>query len=251
MHRLKTNLIAVLIFFGTALTCLAIPEKPSRLVNDYAACLGSPFRTDSLERALVAFDDSTSNQICVLTVPTLDGMAASDYAVQTFNSWKIGSEKNNNGVLILIKPKTDREYGEIWITTGYGLEGALTDAVCHNIINKIMIPKVKKEDYIGAVSEACAAIMSIAIGEYNEELMDEDRVPGWIMLVIVIGIVILLYIVSKEDGNNGGGNGTRRRPNIIITPGSGRSSFGGTSFGGGFGGFGGGLSGGGGAGGRW
>lgn len=231
------------------MTCLAIPEKPSRLVNDFAACLGNSYRTDSLERALVAFDDSTSNQICVLTVPTLDGMAASDYAVQTFNSWKIGSEKNNNGVLILIKPKTDREYGEIWITTGYGLEGALTDAVCHNIINKIMIPRVKEGDYIGAVAEACAAIMSVALGEYNEELMDEEGLPGWIGIIIVLGIIILLYIVSKENGN-GGGNGTRRRPNIIITHGGG-GSFGGTSFGGGFGGFGGGLSGGGGAGGRW
>lgn len=238
-------MIAALIFFGTALTCLAIPEKPSRLVNDFASCLGNSYRTDSLERALVAFDDSTSNQICVLTVPTLDGMAASDYAVQTFNSWKIGSEKNNNGVLILVKPKTDREYGEIWITTGYGLEGALTDAVCHNIINKIMIPRVKEGDYIGAVAEACAAIMSVALGEYNEELMDEEGLPGWIGIIIVLGIIILLYIVSKGNGN-GGGNGSRRRPNIIITPGSG-----GSSFGGGFGGFGGGLSGGGGAGGRW
>lgn len=241
--------MAVLIFLGTALACPAIPQKPSRLVNDFAACLGNSFRTDSLERALVAFDDSTSNQICVLTVPTLDGMTASDYAVQTFNSWKIGSEKNNNGVLILIKPKTDREYGEIWITTGYGLEGALTDAVCHNIINKIMIPRVKEGDYIGAVAEACAAIMSVALGEYNEELMDEEGLPGWIGIIIVLGIIILLYIVSKENGN-GGGNGTRRRPNIIITHGGG-GSFGGTSFGGGFGGFGGGLSGGGGAGGRW
>lgn len=263
MTKFKKYIIAALIFFGAVFELsAAIPSKPDRLVNDLAGCMPAKV-ADSLERVLVAFDDSTSNQICVLTVKTLDGMASSDYAIQTFNKWGVGSKENNNGVLILVKPKTETEYGDVFIATGYGLEGALPDAVCSRIINKIMIPHFKQDDYSGAITEACETIMGIASGEYT--LDDEDSGSnghpflGFIIIIGIIALIVFIFIKAvNEDNNNlppGGGGSNHNRPyrrtRWVVGPGSfgGGSSSGG--FGGGFGGFGGGLSGGGGAGGRW
>lgn len=258
--------MAALILFGAVFELSAIPPKPDRLVNDLAGCMPA-YVADSLERALVAFDDSTSNQICVLTVPTLDGLSSSEYAVLIFNRWGIGDKSNNNGVLILVKPKTESEYGDVWITTGYGLEAALNDVVCHRIVSKIMIPRFKKDDYAGAITEACRTVMEIASGEFDGSELEDDGGPslggvlaGIAVIAILIALfVFLVYMAANENNDDnfppGGGGSNHNRPyrrtRWVVGPGSfgGGSSSGG--FGGGFGGFGGGLSGGGGAGGRW
>ena len=101
-----------------------IPERPSppRLVNDFAGML-KPDEVRMLEQKLVAFDDSTSTQIAIVTVPTLNGYDKADYAQQLGEKWGIGQKGRNNGVLILVKPKTPDSRGEVQISTGYGVEG--------------------------------------------------------------------------------------------------------------------------------
>ena len=115
----------ILAFAAAVLCCIAasaIPSRPSpaRLVNDLAGLFTDQQETE-LERMLVAFDDSTSNQIAVVTVNDLEGYEASEYATRIGIDWGVGSEKFDNGIVILVKPKTSSA-GQVFIAVGYGLE---------------------------------------------------------------------------------------------------------------------------------
>lgn len=237
-------------------TLSAIPAKPDppRLVNDLAG-LFTAQQCDELEQRLVAYNDSTSTQIVVVTVLDLEGQESSAYATEIGIEWQVGSEKFDNGIIILVKPKTETESGDVFIAVGYGLEGAIPDARAKSIIDKIMIPKFIENDYYGAVTGACEAIIKMADGEGFVAGVDSDPGEGGMSIFLSVFIIALvLYIIfgTKKKGNGpGSSSGTRGRTGTYvppITPGG----FGGSSgSSGGFGGFGGGSFGGGGAGGKW
>ena len=233
-----------------------IPPKPTppRLVNDLAGVF-QPMETATLERVLTDYNDSTSTQIAVVTVNDLEGMAAAEYATRIGLEWQVGSEKFDNGVVILVKPKNSNGSGEVFIAVGYGLEGAIPDARAKAIIDKIMIPRFIENDYFGAVAGACDAIMKLASGEGFEAEEEDDALADFIAIITFIIIVILVIYIAKNgdtgSGNNSSNGGGRRT--IYVGPTVRGGNFGGFSGGssGGFGGFGGGSFGGGGAGGRW
>lgn len=239
----------------------AIPQRPepARLVNDLAGLFSSE-QTEHLEDMLVAFDDSTSNQIAVVTVNDLEGYDAAEYATRIGLDWGVGSSEFDNGIVILVKPKTTTS-GQVFIAVGYGLEGAIPDAYAKRIVNNEMIPHFMQNDYFGGVYEACELLMKLASGEISElREYEEDDTGAYIVLIFFVLMLIFFIIASKSDKGGKGGNGGRRiytGPIITIgndfgpwgSPRSG-GSFGG-GFGGGFGGFGGGSFGGGGAGGSW
>ena len=249
-------------FIGASflLEASAIPSRPDpqRLVNDLAG-LFSARETASLEHELVAFDDTTSNQITVVTVKSLEGYDASEYATRIGLDWQVGSEKFDNGIVMLVKPKTAFSDGEIFIAVGYGLEGAIHDAYVKRIIEEVIIPHFRYGDYFEGVSAGCDVLMKLAGGEISELREDDEEglIAGIIAITIICilaFVIVLVYENGKGGGHGGnGGSGGRRAihtgPIIIGRPSGG--SFGGSSFGGGFGGFGGGSFGGGGAGGRW
>ena len=263
-------MFSVAVLLLTAFTVSAIPSRPvpQRLVNDYADIF-SWDQEARLERTLVAFDDTTSNQITVVTVNDLEGYEASEYATRIGLEWQVGSAGFNNGVVVLVKPKTDDSYGEVFIAVGYGLEGAIPDAYAKRIIENDMIPFFQEDDYFGGVSEACVTLMKLASGEISEPDDSEDdalaAVMGFVFMIVFVIIIIAIVNGGKKGGGRKGGGGIDSDAadviGTILTYGSmlnkgggGRShgGFGGGSFGGGgFGGFGGGLFGGGGAGGRW
>ncbi len=262
MRRFKISLA-----FLTALLCLsaaAIPSRPEpqRLVNDFAG-LFTDAQTAALERELVAFDDTTSNQITILTVTDLEGYDPAEYATRIGLDWGVGSEKFDNGVVVLVKPKTSTA-GQVFIAVGYGLEGAIPDAYAKRIINNEMIPHFRMNDYYGGVAAACDALMKLASGEISaarERDDDDGGLPFALILLFFILFLILISKNSKNDGDShrGGNRGRRIHTGPIITIGDDFGRWGGTSrggsfgggFGGGFGGFGGGSFGGGGAGGSW
>lgn len=238
----------------SSIVASAIPSRPEppRLVNDYAK-LFSDAQTASLEKTLVAFDDSTSNQITIVTVKDLEGHEASEYATRIGLQWGVGSEKFDNGIVVLVKPK-DTTSGEVFIAVGYGLEGAIPDAYAKRIINSIMIPHFMENDYFGGIAAACETLMKLASGEISEVRDTEDDSEALIgFAVFFLIVIIVLLVIASKGGKGGGGNGGRRiYTGPVITGGHHHSGgFGGGSFGGGFGGFGGGSFGGGGAGGRW
>lgn len=242
-------------------TASAVPQKPEppRLVNDFAGLLDSR-QALRLERMLTAFDDSTSNQIAVVTVKDLEGMSATEYAVRTGLDWQVGSSRNN-GIIVLVKPKTSSSSGEAAISVGYGLEGAIPDAYCKRIIENEMIPYFREDDYAGGIEAACVTLMKLASGEISEPReYDEDGLAEIIAAIFIIICIIAfaVIVVSNQKGGKGPGSsgGDISGPIFmgnVFGGGHGSSSWGGFSGGGfgGFGGFGGGSFGGGGASGRW
>lgn len=260
-RHIATAALCVLAAFFISIPAGAIPDRPepARLVNDMAGLFGAS-QTAELENMLVAFDDSTSNQIAVVTVTDLEGYDPAEYATRIGLNWGVGSSEFNNGVVVLVKPKTAGSGGKVFIAIGYGLEGAIPDAYAKRIINNEMIPHFMENDYFGGVLSACRTLMKLASGEISEpreEEFSEDDIAAIAMSLLLIVIIILAVIVlSKGGGSNSGNGGRRIYTGPIITSGhnyggwSSGGSFGG-GFRGGFGGFGGGSFGGGGAGGSW
>lgn len=253
----------ILLVCFTAMTLWAqVPPRPNppRLVNDFAGILGDcQWLEDSLERIAM----ETSNQICVVTMNDFGGYDKAMMAYSIGQEWGVGTKENRNGVVILIKPKTAESKGEAFIATGYGLEGAITDATSTRIVNNEMIPYFKENDYLGGVWAGAQVVRDLAVGEYNEEdyaeQNDEEALFALIMFIFIFAF--FLYLAHKSNqGNTGnrnnGDTGTWGGP-IIFTSGRdwsrGGSWGGGGSFGGGggWGGFGGGSFGGGGGGGSW
>ncbi|RXK81476.1 TPM domain-containing protein [Filimonas effusa] len=243
---------------------LAKPNPP-RLVVDKAGVL-SPEQRQILEDKLVALDDSTSNQICIVTIPTLDGGSIDDYAVNLFRSWGIGNKKTNNGVLVLVAVN-DRK---IRIEVGYGLEGAIPDVIAKSIINNDLGPAFKQGNYYRGFVQASESLSKAAAGEYKEPRHRKSAKGGSSLgsfIAIFIIIIVIISISSRGGGGRGGGMMSRRGSDVLtpfilgsLLGGGGRSGgsdwgggggWGGGSGGGGFGGFGGGSSGGGGASGGW
>lgn len=270
----KLIFIAVLAVsvFESGIAFAQIPEqpRPPRLVNDLAGIFSSSQRAN-LEQRVVAFADSTSNQIAIVTVPELYGMDKSQLAYSIGQQWGVGQKKLNNGVVVLIKPKVGNARGEVFIATGYGLEGVLTDAVCRRIIEQYMIPAFREDNYYAGVDRALGVMFPLVSGEISTDEFakgaEDDSLPVIVVFVIfMIVFFVFLLISSGKNGpkNMGGGGGDHKGPSALdlvmlgILSGAGRGGrssggFGGGSSGGfgGFGGFGGGGFGGGGAGGSW
>ena len=254
---MRMNLFAAV---ATLIMVLAMPvygqvpdvPNPPRLVNDFAGVF-SASQVKMLEDSLVALDRKTSNQIVIVTMSDLGGMDAAQMATEIGIKWKVGGE-DNNGVVILIKPKNTTR-GEVFIATGYGLEGVLPDATCHLIVNQEMIPYFKEGNYWGGVNAALAVIKPIAAGEYSKEQYEEDSsVKVWmfgLLAIIVIGMIAIMSRSGRGGGNSGNNSGTMGPGGIPIGGFGHGGSRGGGFDSGGFGGFGGGDFGGGGAGGSW
>jgi uncharacterized protein len=239
-----------------------IPEvsNPPKLVNDYLKLLSDDQRK-ALENKLVTFDDSTSNQIAVITIGDIGDYEIEDFAVALGRKWGIGGKDYNNGVVLIVLIDKERNKRKVWIATGYGLEGAIPDITAKQIIEGEIIPNFKAHDIYRGLDEGTDALMLASKGEYKapEGYHKRKKKDGGAPLGIIIFVIIFLIIsaISRRGGGGGMMSGSGRRhwgstPPIWFPSGgfsSGRS--GGGFGGGGFGGFGGGSFGGGGAGGSW
>ncbi len=229
-------------------------------VYDYAD-LFSVAQYNELNQSLIAFSDSTSNRIVVLTVPDLEGMSSAEYAYQIGETWGVGGS-HDNGVVILLKPRTDDSSGDVAISVGYGLEAAIPDAVCNRIIRDDMVPCLARGEYFEGVCAGVSVLKKMACGEYSETVEEDDFLNDFLTAVLVLAIIVFLMILlARYMGKNGGtGSGHSDGNGPWIFPGGGFGSRGGGfgsghsggGFGGGFsGGFGGGHFGGGGASGKF
>lgn len=263
--QMKFNYIFFTFFlclFNTILFAQTFPQKPDRLVNDYTQTL-SAAEISQLEQKLVSFDDSTSTQVAVVLIKSLEGFDIADYGVRLAESWGIGGSENNNGVLLLVSVG-DRK---VTIQTGYGVEGALPDAIARRIIENEITPNFRTGNYFAGLDQGTNAIISYTKGEYKNDAPKQGRSSGksGIGFIIIIIIIILLVIKGGKGGGSQviGGRGSAS-PFWWLLLGSqlgrgGGGGFGGFSGGsggfggggGGFGGFGGGGFGGGGASGSW
>ncbi|MGI8950456.1 MAG: TPM domain-containing protein [Chitinophagaceae bacterium] len=255
--------LIILTFFSAIVFAQNVLPKPNppRLVVDNANIL-SPEQRNILEAKLDALDDSTSNQIAIVTIPTLGDYAIEDYANKLFREWGIGNKKNNNGILILVA-SNDRK---VRIEVGYGLEGAIPDITANDIIQNDITPNFKEGNYYHGLDQAIESLGKAATGEYKvaKQADDNSSASGSSVLGFIIILIVILIIIGRS-GRGGGGMMSRRGsggwfwPLLLSNLGGGGRGFGGGGFGGGgfggggggFGGFGGGSSGGGGASGGW
>ncbi|SHI35019.1 uncharacterized protein SAMN02745146_0614 [Hymenobacter daecheongensis DSM 21074] len=234
-------------------------HNPPRLVNDLAGML-RPDEEQALEQKLVAYNDSTTSQISIVTIPTLGDYEIADYAQKLYESWGIGQKGTNNGVLLLIAEQEHRAR----IQTGYGLEGAIPDALAKRIISNTIVPAFREKQYYEGLNRATDQLIALAKGEYQADQTPaarqntDDSGSGWKFWLIIAAIVLFIILRSRGGGGGGrrsGGFGGGMIPPIIFGDFSGGrggfGGFGGGGGGGGFGGFGGGSSGGGGASGEW
>lgn len=229
-----------------------LPERPRGMVNDYADMLSSS-EENALENKLRNYRDTTTNVLAIATFESLEGYSRQEIATTLFNKWRMWEGERYNGVLILISEQ-DRE---IQIEVGYGLEGAIPDAMANRIYSDILVPNFRSGNVYSGLDRATDAMIQLAAGEFEGfpemRKSDNDGIP---IDLIIIFVIIIFFLISRGRGGKGG----RRRSlgsNGVIFFGSGfGSGSGGSSFGGGggFGGFSGGGgfgSGGGGAGGGW
>ncbi|MFQ5912196.1 MAG: TPM domain-containing protein [Nitrospinota bacterium] len=232
---------------------LEVPPPPRTRVTDATGTL-SPEQSASLERLLADFESKTSNQVVVLMIPTLGGDSLEDFSIRVADRWKPGQKGKDNGAILLVV-KNDRK---MRIEVGYGLEGALPDALAMTIVRNEIAPRFRGGDFYGGLRAGVQAIMAATKGEYKATPRARRRREEGVSLG-AFWPILLFFLFGGLFG------GFRRRrlgywglgPAIFLGMShggatSGRSSLGGGGFGG-FGGFsgGGGGFGGGGASGGW
>jgi uncharacterized protein len=264
-----TGILYLMIFIFCTVQAQVVPHNllppkpnPAKLVNDFADLL-TPEEERQLEQKLVAYDDSTSNQVLIVTVKTMRGYEADQYATEIGHFWGVGGQsKYDNGVVILVSDGTE-ENGKrrFFIATGYGLEGALPAITTNAIAEEFLVPNLKSNNYFEAFNET-TAIIKAAAGEYKapDNYRKRKSGRGGGIAGFIVFIVIIIIIIGANNRGGGGGfmsrRGYRGFPPIIFPGGGGWGSSGGGfggggGGGGGFGGFGGGGFGGGGSGGSW
>jgi uncharacterized protein len=237
-----------ILIYATLTNALDIPPLKGR-VNDYAGLLPSA-RAQALERRLESFESETGHQIAVLTIPSLQGDALESFSIRVAENWKIGQKGFDNGVILLIA-QNDRK---LRIEVGYGLEGVLPDAIASRIIQEIIVPRFRANDFAGGVEAGVEAIIKVTSGEPLPEAARKKATSR--SFPFLAQVVLLLLFLAFYGFSSFGlfpratGWSTRGRRSY---GGWGGGSFGGGGFGGGGGGFsgGGGGFGGGGASGSW
>lgn len=249
----KTTLLFILLF-----TCLnswsQIPSAPNppKLYNDlnHIGFL-TPSEESMIEKRLEKFEKETSNEIAVIIVDDLGDYDVSDYAIKISNLWKVGKEKEKNGIVVLIKPTGGKRDKKIFISVGRGLEGAIPDITCKRIIENELIPNFKNEAHFKGLNDALDVLTSLSKGEYNSATYNKKTEGSLLVKIIIVIIIIIIVLVIFRKGGNGNGM-TMGGAGFFMGTGFGGGFGGGhNSGGGGFGGFGGGSFGGGGAGGSW
>lgn len=235
----------VLAFLFSVSVLFAQPKVPAlnHWANDFTGTLSSS-EINNLDFRLKTYQDTTSNQLVVLMVSSLGNYPLEYYSMDVAEKNKIGTKKNDNGLLFLIV-KNDRK---MRIEVGYGLEGVLPDALASSIIRNVVAPHFRHNDYYAGITDGISAMMSAIAGEYKADRNVADnggrKSKGIGSILFLIFIIVMSLLRGRRRGLGG----------FIFFPGGFGGGSGGGSFGGGgFGGFsgGGGGFGGGGASGGW
>jgi len=242
MKSAFTTIFFVLLLFSASAQ-RKVPAHEGIWVHDEAGVL-SPQVKAQLEAILKAHRDSTSTQIAVYLIPSLDGDDIDSYAMRVAEEWKLGQDKKDNGVLFLVAMQEK----QMRIEVGYGLEGVLTDAMSSRINRNEVAPNFRQGNYEAGIQAGVIAIIQTVQGTYvNDEPVVKKR-KGRSPIGTIIFIVILIIAMSRKNKGGGGGSGGYWSAAMLGSMlggggGYGRSSgsWGGGDFGGG-GGFGGGGS---------
>ncbi len=151
--------IVMLLFTSSIVYALDVPPLRGR-INDYAGMI-QPDKARELEGRLSDFERDTGHQVAVLTIPSLKGDALEDFSIRVAENWKIGQKGFDNGAILLVAQKEHK----LRIEVGYGLEGVLPDAIANRIINEVIVPRFRENDYSGGIEAGVNAILQVTKGE--------------------------------------------------------------------------------------
>ncbi len=260
--NIKINIVATLVLLGSVGNSMAQdypePMDPPRLVNDFVQVL-SDQEYSYLEHKLKSYADSTSNEFAIAIIGSTNGVDIAQYSSELAEKWGVGKGGKDNGALITVAINDHK----VFISTGYGLEGAIPDAAAKRIVENYILPNFRNEDYITGLDEATSLMIGLAEGEFEAGEIIAEGEPDALAKIIsylIMGLIFFLpyYFITRRSAKQHYGTSSPSFWMILALMSSGRGgSGGGSSFGnfsggsGGFGGFGGGSFGGGGAGGSW
>ncbi|MGB2625282.1 MAG: TPM domain-containing protein [Candidatus Acidiferrum sp.] len=241
--------------------------QPTGYVMDLAGVIKPDTKTQ-LEAMCLELQQKTGSQMAIVTVKSLDGNEAAQYANDLFKHLGVGAKKQDDGVLLLVAPN-DRKY---WIEVGYGLEPVINDARAGDA-GRLLPSYFRAGDYSGGISAAAWQIAKYIADSKGVTLTGQPQIRQarqqntgsgdlWVWLVLAAILFMILASRGSSGSGRGGGGGSGWWVGPVVASTMGRGGWGGSSGGfgggggwggggGGFGGFGGGGSGGGGAGGSW
>lgn len=212
--RLFISSILILFFyFGSSLVAAApnFPNLTSRVVDN--AQLLTPQAKHDLETRLAKYEQTTTNQVVVLTLPTLNGYDIEDYGYQLGRRWQIGQKGKNNGVILIVAPKERK----VRIEVGYGLEPVITDLISNQIIQTVILPSFKKGEYQKGIIEGTQSILDVLGGKTITKTKDKTQTSskyGWLEWLFFLLIIIffirnpgLAFLIFAGSGNRFGGRG--------------------------------------------
>ncbi len=208
--RGKESILACLIFvlLSSLAFALEVPDAPAGRVTDLTGTL-SRNEIGALDQKLAAFEQETTNQIAVLIIPSLEGDSLEDYSIRLAEKWKIGQKGKNNGVILLIV-KNERK---LRIEVGYGLEGALPDAVSGSIIRSEIAPRFRSSQFYQGVDAGVTAIMAATKGEYKalQKRQRGNKIPTWLVFLLFLlffgGFSLLSSFGRRRHYHSGGAGG--------------------------------------------
>jgi len=243
---LKRFFLLVFVFFllGATAHSLEVPDRPEGRVTDRTGTLTRD-QIKALDQKMAAFERETSNQVAVLLIPSLEGDSLEDYSIRLAEKWKIGQQGRNNGVILLVV-KNDRK---LRIEVGYGLEGALPDALSGTIIRNEIAPRFKAEQFYQGIDAGVNALIAATKGEYKAgPKKKRSQMEAWIPFLIVGAFVFFFILAASQTRrrhyHSGSSRGWTSGGGFFgggpFLGGSGGWSSGGDSFSGGGGSFGGG-----------
>jgi uncharacterized protein len=194
-HRqsLFTGLVFLLIGHAALSAALEVPPLRGR-VNDTAGML-SEDRAQQLEHRLEQFEQQTGHQIAVLSVSSLQGDTLEDFSIRIAESWKIGQKGFDDGAILLIS----RDDRKVRIEVGYGLEGVLPDATANQIIQEVILPRFRADDYSGGIDAGITAIVEVVGGLPMHEVIPAlSRNRGFNSHVVggVLGMTLILALLT-------------------------------------------------------
>jgi len=238
----RATSIALMLLLVCATSLLAgepkFPQLTGRVVDD-AGVLNDSTKSQ-LTDVLAAHEKATGEQVVVVTLPSLQGYPIEDFGYQLGRHWGIGQKATNTGALVIVAPKEHKTRIEV----GYGLEGKLTDAASRVIIERDMLPAIRRGDFNAGVLAGTSSVLAVLGGNAAAaeptpaaSAPQGDNDPAWLPLLVLFFILFIFYITHRGRRiapfiyTMGGGWGGR---------GFGGGSSGGDSFSGGGGSFGGG-----------
>ena len=200
------------------------PELTGRVVDD-ADLLSYPEEV-AITADLKALEDKSSDQVVVVTLPSLQGYTIEDFGYQLGRHWGIGTEKLDNGVILIVAPNERK----VRIEVGRGLEGMLTDALSKIIIENAILPRFREGDFAGGIKDGVRDVILVLTGDAAEVEQRakarhdaDERMVNW--LVVIFWTLIILWIAysiwsSARYASRAGG--PRRRSDLPAGPGMGQ-----------------------------